>query len=235
MRKLLAQLRLHSPFADFVDFAGNGQLVTGTSGDRRFEIWDLKSQKSEIDISPRDRVAKESVVLSPGRHNLAMIGAGTLWVYDLRSGRKIGRGPVPKNGIFDLACKDWLSLPTGLSLPAYSTRSAPTSCVGMWPPAALRTSSSMTTRAESSRLLALRDAPELASGRSGMAALWLRVIDHRFRSKGLHDSQRNAGRRKGASEDRGQESGADYPWARPRIASSKAIPCPPKPSPARPG
>ena len=65
--RMVAQLNVESPFADFVDFAGPGQVVTGTTGDRRFEIWDLKTQKSELDISPRDRVAKESVVLSPGR------------------------------------------------------------------------------------------------------------------------------------------------------------------------
>ena len=65
--RMVAQLNVESPFADFVDFAGPGQVVTGTSGDRRFEIWDLKTQKSELDVAPRDRVAKESVVLSPGR------------------------------------------------------------------------------------------------------------------------------------------------------------------------
>jgi hypothetical protein len=41
--RIAAQLRVESPFADFVDFAGPGQAVTGTSGDRRFEIWDLKT------------------------------------------------------------------------------------------------------------------------------------------------------------------------------------------------
>ena len=91
--RLIAQLQVESPFADYVDFAGDGQLVTGTSGDRRFEIWDLKSQKSELDISPRDRVAKESVVLSPGRHYLAMIGASTLWVHDIAVWPQGRRGP----------------------------------------------------------------------------------------------------------------------------------------------
>jgi hypothetical protein len=103
--RLVAQLSVQSPFADYVDFAGPGQVVTGTSGDRRFEIWDLKSQKSELDISPRDRVAKESVILSPGRKYLAMIGGSTLWVYDLQSGRKAGEAPVPRNNAFELNCK----------------------------------------------------------------------------------------------------------------------------------
>ena len=103
--RLVAQLQVQSPFADYVDFAADGQVITGTSGDRRFEIWDLKTQKSEVDISPRDRVAKESVVVSPGGHYLAMIGPGTLWVYDIQSGRKVGEAPVPK-GTFDLNCKD---------------------------------------------------------------------------------------------------------------------------------
>ena len=34
-----------------------------------------------------------------------MIGPGTLWVYDIQSGRKVGEAPVPK-GTFDLNCKD---------------------------------------------------------------------------------------------------------------------------------
>jgi hypothetical protein len=114
--KLIAQLQVESPFADYVDFAGDGQLVTGTSGDRRFEIWDLKAQKSELDISPRDRVAKESVVLSPGRHYLALIGASTLWVHDIESGRKVGEAPVPKNGAFDLGCKALAFSPDGAEL-----------------------------------------------------------------------------------------------------------------------
>jgi len=114
--KMVAQLNVESPFADFVDFAGPGQVVTGTSGDRRFEIWDLKTQKSEMDVAPRDRVAKESVVLSPGRRYLAMIGANTLWVYDLQSGRKAGEAPVPKNNAFDLSCKGLAFSPDGTEL-----------------------------------------------------------------------------------------------------------------------
>jgi WD40 repeat protein len=114
--RMVAQLSVQSPFADYVDFAGNGQVVTGTSGDRRFEIWDLKSQKSELDISPRDRVAKESVVLSPGRKYLAMIGASTLWVYDLESGRKAGEAPVPRNNNFELSCKGLAFSPDGAEL-----------------------------------------------------------------------------------------------------------------------
>ena len=114
--RMIAQLNVASPFADFVDFAGPGQVVTGTSGDRRFEIWDLKTQKSELDIAPRDRVARESVVLSPGRKYLAMIGASTLWVYDLQSGRKAGEAPVPKNNIFELACKGLAFSPDGSEL-----------------------------------------------------------------------------------------------------------------------
>jgi WD40 repeat protein len=103
--KLVASLSVQSPFADFVDFAGPGQVVTGVSGDRRFEIWDLKTQKSELEVAPRDRVARESVVLSPGRKYMALIGASTLWVYDLQSGRRAGEAPVPKNNIFELSCK----------------------------------------------------------------------------------------------------------------------------------
>ena len=114
--RMVAQLNVESPFADYVDFAGPGQVVTGTSGDRRFEIWDLKTQKSELDVSPRDRVAKESVVLSPGRRYLAMIGASTLWVYDLQSGRKAGEAPVPKNNIFELNCKGLAFSPDGAEL-----------------------------------------------------------------------------------------------------------------------
>jgi WD40 repeat protein len=114
--RLVAQLAVASPFADYVDFAGPGQLVTGTSGDRRFEIWDLKSQKSELDVSPRDRVARESIALSPGRRYLAMIGASTLWVYDLQSGRKAGEAQVPKNGTFDLSCKGLAFSPDGTEL-----------------------------------------------------------------------------------------------------------------------
>jgi WD40 repeat protein len=114
--RMVAQLAVSSPFADFVDFTGAGQVITGTAGDRRFEIWDLKAQKSELDVSPRDRVAKESVVLSPGRRYLAMIGASTLWIYDLQSGRKAGEAPVPKNGAFDLSCKDLAFSPDGTEL-----------------------------------------------------------------------------------------------------------------------
>ncbi len=116
--RLVAQLQVGSPFADYVDFAGDGQLVTGTSGDHRFEVWDLKSQKSEVDISPRERVDKESVILSPGRHYLAMVGerAGAFWVYDVQSGRKVGEAPVPKNNNFDLNCKALAFSPDGAEL-----------------------------------------------------------------------------------------------------------------------
>jgi hypothetical protein len=61
-------------------------------------------------------VAKESVVLSPGRRYLAMIGASTLWVYDLQSGRKAGEAPVPKNGSFELNCKGLAFSPDGAEL-----------------------------------------------------------------------------------------------------------------------
>ena len=114
--RMVAQLSVESPFADYVDFAGPGQVVTGTAGDRRYEIWDLKTQKSELDVSPRERVAKESVVLSPGRRYLTMIGASTLWVYDLQSGRKVGEAPVPKNKSFDLNCKGLAFSPDGTEL-----------------------------------------------------------------------------------------------------------------------
>ena len=63
--RMVAQLNVESPFADYVDFAGPGQVVTGRSGDHHFEVWDLKTQKSELDVSPRNRLSKESVVLSP--------------------------------------------------------------------------------------------------------------------------------------------------------------------------
>jgi hypothetical protein len=111
--KLVASLQVQSPFADYVDFAGPGQVVTGVSGEHRFEIWDLRTQKSELEVAPRDRVAKESVVLSPGRRYMAMIGANTLWVYDLQSGRKAGETVVPKNNNFDLSCKGLVFAPDG--------------------------------------------------------------------------------------------------------------------------
>ena len=114
--RLVAQIPVDSPFADYVDFAAAGKVVAGVSGDRRFEIWDLKSQKAEFDISPRDRVAKESVILSPGRNYLAMIGRGTLWIYDMASGRKAGETTVPRNGNFDLNCKGLAFSPDGAEL-----------------------------------------------------------------------------------------------------------------------
>ena len=45
-----------------------------------------------------------------------MIGASTLWVYDLQSGRKAGEAPVPKNNNFELDCKGLAFSPDGTEL-----------------------------------------------------------------------------------------------------------------------
>jgi WD40 repeat protein len=100
--RTVAQLRVESPFTEFVDFAGPDQVITGRPGDRLFEVWDLKSQKAETEIAPRERVAKEGIALSPGRKYLAMTAKNKLWVYEVATGRKVGEAEIPKNGPFDL-------------------------------------------------------------------------------------------------------------------------------------
>ncbi|QEH37264.1 hypothetical protein OJF2_58510 [Aquisphaera giovannonii] len=115
--RMVAQLQGEGHSVKYVDFAGPGRVVTGDPGDRRFEVWDLKSQKSDLDIGPRDRVEEHAVTISPGRRYLAMICKDTLLVYDLESGRKAGEAKVPKQkNFFELGCKGLAFSPDGSEL-----------------------------------------------------------------------------------------------------------------------
>ncbi len=211
--RLLAQLPVDSPFADYVDFAGDGQLVTGTSGDRRFEVWDLKTQKSETDISPRERVDKESVILSPGRHYLAMVGerAGTFWVYDVQSGRKVGEAPVPKNNNFDLNCKALAFSPDGAELAGvFDSFGTHLLC---WDVATGRLTHQFKYDDKSgikARPGIRRHRLELAHRQVRLAAFWLDRDRPFVRTEDLHHPQRHARRGQGAAEGPRQEPGAHH-------------------------
>ncbi|MDR3637593.1 MAG: PQQ-binding-like beta-propeller repeat protein [Isosphaeraceae bacterium] len=100
--RMVAQLRVDSPFTEYLDFAGSDRVITGRPGDRLFEVWDLKSQKAQAEIQPRERVAKDGIALSPGRKYLAMTAKNKLWVYEVATGRKVGEAEIPKNGPFDV-------------------------------------------------------------------------------------------------------------------------------------
>ncbi len=114
----VAQLEAEGHSVKYLDFAGPGQLVTGDPGDRRFQVWDLKTQKSDLDIAPRDRGEEHAIALSPGRRFLAMVSKDNLLVYDLETGRKAGETKVPKhkNNFFELNCKGLAFSPDGAEL-----------------------------------------------------------------------------------------------------------------------
>ena len=77
-----------------------------------------------------------------------MIGASTLWVYDLQSGRKAGETRAEEQ-FLELNCKGMAFSPDGAELAGLFDSFGSTCFAGTWRRAGSRISSSMMTRAGS--------------------------------------------------------------------------------------
>lgn len=115
--RLVAMCKSDQPFADYVDFVGPEWLITGECNKPVFHVWNLKTQQVALTIQPPEHVAKESVMLSPGRKYLALVAGAKLVVYDLSNGKQVGEANIAKhNNFFELKCQGLAFTPDGKEL-----------------------------------------------------------------------------------------------------------------------
>jgi WD40 repeat protein len=92
--------KIEFPTADYLDFAGEGQLVVGAFDLQMFHVWNIEEGEKSGEFETPGPVDPESLALSPGRKHLAMssVRDGRIWVYDLANATLVGEAVLPKDG-----------------------------------------------------------------------------------------------------------------------------------------
>ncbi len=99
---VLGELRGPLSVIDSLAFSHDGRLLTATGDSRNTVVWNVATRKVVRVIGPAGEGGSLAVAISPDGRHLATAGVdGVLRVYDLRSGRAVGRGQV-SNSWLDL-------------------------------------------------------------------------------------------------------------------------------------
>jgi WD40 repeat protein len=116
--KRVARIEDGKDIPDFVDFAGPGRIVIGTTYAKTLQVWDFLEGKPVAKITTPDNFKADSIAFSPGRHSMALALAqkNKLLIYDLKTGRLEGEIALEKVDSSNFDCDGLAFSPDGTAL-----------------------------------------------------------------------------------------------------------------------